>query len=210
MAQLQAIQLVYSATVPEEHIAKMKRSAGVFNNFKIENWLSSPPPANHSEAVRMELNYLSTIRKNRAFVEDADNITQYFLDFFEDKPANFPERTVESLLKKTRPTILKLKYHYNRPRPLQLAKVVGKKINNGVKLDSMKTPSYPSGHSIQGYLIGSYLAHKNPKAKSAFMKAAKDISYSRNVARAHYKSDSKLGDEIGKDMFKFIKSNGNI
>ena len=86
---------------------------------------------------------------------------------------------------------------------------MGMKLDN-VQLNSMKTPSYPSGHSIQGYLIGSYLAYKNPKAKSAFMKAAKDISYSRNVAHAHYKSDSKLGDEIGKDMFKFIKNNGNI
>ena len=29
-----------------------------------------------------------------------------------------------------------------------------------------------------------------------FRKAGKDISYSRNVARAHYKSDSKFGEEI--------------
>ena len=48
----------------------------------------------------------------------------------------------------------KLKYHINI-----------KKINrdfkandlNGTELDSMKTPSFPSGHAIQGYLLGEYL-----------------------------------------------------
>ena len=205
MAQLQAIQLVYSTTVPEEHIAKMKRSAGVFNNFKIENWLSSPPPANHSEAVRMELNYLSTIRKNKAFVEYADNITKYFLDFFEDKPANFPERTVESLLNKTRPTILKLKYHYNRPRPLQLAKVVGKKINNGVKLDSMKTPSYPSGHATQGIFIAHVLGDMFPEYRKELLQLGQDISMARLVAKAHYPTDSEFGEKLGYELYKHYK-----
>ena len=205
MAQLQAIQLVYSTTVPEEHIAKMKRSAGVFNNFKIENWLSTPPPANHSEATRMELNYLSTIRKNKAFVEHADNITKYFLDFFEDKPANFPERTVDSLLKKTRPTILKLKYHYNRPRPLQLAKLVGKKINNGVKLDSMKTPSYPSGHATQGIFIAHVLGDMFPEYRKELLQLGQDISMARLVAKAHYPTDSEFGEKLGYELYKHYK-----
>jgi len=205
MAQLQAIQLVYSTTVPEEHIAKMKRSAGVFNNFKIENWLSTPHPANHSEAVKLELDYLSQIRKNRAFVEYADNITKYFSDFFEDKPVNFPERTVESLLNKTRPTILKLKYHYNRPRPVQLAKVVGKKIKNGVKLDSMKTPSYPSGHSTQGVFIANVLGDMFPEYRKELLQLGQDISMARLVAKAHYPTDSEFGEKLGYELYKHYK-----
>jgi hypothetical protein len=50
------------------------------------------------------------------------------------------------------------------------------------------------------------LADKYPKAKSAFLKTGKNISYSRRVARAHYKSDSKMGEELGNSMYKFIKS----
>ena len=48
----------------------------------------------------------------------------------------------------------------------------------------MKTPSYPSGHSTQGYLIGHYLSEKfdNPKLANEFMKAeAKAISDSRTL-----------------------------
>ena len=48
-----------------------------------------------------------------------------------------------------------------------------------------------------------------PKAKSAFAKTGENISYSRRVARAHYKSDSTGGENIGNSMFNFIK-NKNI
>jgi len=70
-------------------------------------------------------------------------------------------------------------------------------------MKSMETPSYPSGHSVQGILIGSVLKMKY--GTSAFMKTAENISYSRRVARAHYKSDSKMGEKLGNSMFNFIK-----
>ena len=71
---------------------------------------------------------------------------------------------------------------------------------------SMKTKSYPSGHSVQGILIAKVLGDKHPKAKSAFAKTGKNISYSRRVARAHYKSDSKMGEQLGNSMYKHIKN----
>ena len=69
----------------------------------------------------------------------------------------------------------------------------------------MKTPSYPSGHSAQGIMIAKVLADKHPKAAKDFLQAGKDISYSRNVAKAHYKSDSKFGEEIGNAMYNHVK-----
>ena len=94
---------------------------------------------------------------------------------------------------------MKLKKHHNRPRPYDLDKSMAH-----FKMKSMETPSYPSGHSVQGMLIGNVLKMKY--GKSAFMQTAKNISYSRRVARAHYKSDSKLGEDIGNSMFKHIKN----
>ena len=70
----------------------------------------------------------------------------------------------------------------------------------------MKTPSYPSGHSTQGYLIGMVLSKRYPQKRDKLMKTARDISYSRRVARAHYKSDSLFGEQIGKDMYEHIKN----
>jgi hypothetical protein len=37
------------------------------------------------------------------------------------------------------------------------------------------------------------------------MKEGKDISYSRNIGRAHYPSDSKVGESLGNRMYNFIK-----
>ena len=94
-----------------------------------------------------------------------------------------------------------VKDYDNRPRPKKL----DKKLVN-YEMDSMKTPSYPSGHSVQGTLIANTLADKYPKSKTAFLKTGQNISYSRNVARAHYKSDSKFGDKIGVQMYKHLKN----
>ena len=38
------------------------------------------------------------------------------------------------------------------------------------------------------------------------MAEAKAISDSRNIGRAHYPTDSKFGIELGKKMFRYIKS----
>jgi hypothetical protein len=46
-----------------------------------------------------------------------------------------------------------------------------------------------------------------PLSANEFLKAGKDISYSRNIARAHYKSDSKFGEAIGLELHKYLKQN---
>lgn len=38
------------------------------------------------------------------------------------------------------------------------------------------------------------------------MQAGKNISKSRNTARAHYRSDSKMGEMLGEQMFEHVKS----
>ena len=112
---------------------------------------------------------------------------------------------VKSLKQFLRIKYPKLKKHFDRPRPKALAKKMNIKIKD-IEMDSMKTASYPSGHTAQGILIAKVLGDKYPKAKSAFAKTGENISYSRNVARAHYKSDSKMGEKLGNSMYKHIKN----
>ena len=68
--------------------------------------------------------------------------------------------------------------------PFNFAKYYDLKLG-GCVMESMKTPSYPSGHSAQGILIGKVLQTKLPITTDAFLEAGKRISYSRNVGRAH-------------------------
>jgi membrane-associated phospholipid phosphatase len=115
---------------------------------------------------------------------------------------------INDLIENSAPIIMKIKKHHNRPRPKVLAKKMNIKFDDK-ELDSMKTPSYPSGHSAQGIMIAEILSDMHPKHAKAFKKIGKDISYSRNVAHAHYKSDSKFGEQLGKDMYKHLKSKKN-
>ena len=101
--------------------------------------------------------------------------------------------------------IKELKNFYDRPRPNVLAKKMNIKLDM-MDIKSAKTPSYPSGHTAQGYLIALVLSDKHPKNKKAFMKLAKDISDSRNMAKVHYKSDSVFGKKLGEALYKHIKN----
>ena len=54
-------------------------------------------------------------------------------------------------------------------------------------------------------LLARLLKSKHPEKSKQLDKVAKDICYSRNVAKAHYKSDSNFGKKLGLAMSKHIK-----
>ena len=160
------------------------------------------PPSNNGYTTHTELNELKKIPLNKSFVKKFDNIETAFAKTAKDnKVQGYDKKVAAKLIKDSAPVILELKKHFNRPRPKEL----DKKLPN-YEMSSMKTPSYPSGHSVQGVLIAKVLGDKYPKAKSAFSKTGENISYSRRVARAHYKSDSKMGEKLGNSMYKHIKN----
>ena len=68
----------------------------------------------------------------------------------------------------------------------------------------MDTPAFPSGHSTQAELISRFLSKYYPSLKTKLDKISKNISASRNIARAHYPSDSNVGRLLGKEMSDFL------
>ena len=178
----------------------------MFDDFNIKSFKSKKPPSNSSFDTMQEIKDLKKIPLNKKFVKENDDIEAAFKKTADQQGIkDYDNKIVGDLLDKSRPLIMKLKKHFNRPRPKTIAKKMNIKMED-IEMKSMKTPSYPSGHSVQGVLIGNVLGDKYPKAKSAFKKTAKNISYSRRVAHAHYKSDSKMGEELGNSMYKHIKN----
>tara|TARA_Y100000004_G_C8837964_1_gene379202 strand:+ start:98 stop:640 length:543 start_codon:yes stop_codon:yes gene_type:complete len=178
----------------------------MFKDFDISKFKKMKPPGNNTFDTMQEIKELNKIPINKKFVKDNDNIEEVFKKLAEKKDIkNYDKNIVKKLINSSAPIILKLKKHFDRPRPKVLAKKLNIKMKD-IEMNSMKTPSYPSGHSTQGVLISLVLGDKYPKAKSAFSQAAKNISYSRNVAHAHYKSDSKMGEKLGKEMYNHIKN----
>jgi len=173
----------------------------MLKDFNISTFKKIKPPSNSSFDTAQEIKALKKIPLQKEFVKKYDNIEAAFKKTAEEQGIkDYDKNIAAKLIKQSAPVILKLKKYHNRPRPYDLDKSL-----SSVKMDSMNTASYPSGHSAQGMLIASVLKDKYGKG-SAFMQTAKNISDSRNIAHAHYKSDSKNGTELGKQMYKHIKN----
>ena len=174
----------------------------MFKDFDTKPFKKKKPPLDSGYTTRTEINELKKIPLKKAFVKKNDDIEAAFKKTAKDNNIkDYDKNIAAKLIKDSAPVILELKKHHNRPRPYELDKNL-----KHFKMKSMETSSYPSGHSVQGILIAKVLGDKHPKAKSAFAKTGENISYSRRVARAHYKSDSKVGEELGNSMYKHIKN----
>lgn len=188
----------------DKHAEKIEyvKTKGLFKDFNFSKYFSKNPPKNSSIQTYQELLYLKDLPEDKDFVEKHDDVPAVFKEVCEEHNLTFPEDLVKELAKSC--VLHELKYHYNRPRPYQLAEYYNIKLGGNV-MESMKTPSYPSGHAAQGILIGKVLQTKLPINTDAFLEAGKRISYSRNLGRAHYPSDSRLGEDIGSEMFRYIR-----
>ena len=174
----------------------------MFKNFNTSSFKKIKPPSDNSFNTMKEIKDLKKIPLRKDFVKKYDDIEAAFKKTAEEQGIkDYDKNIAAKLIKESAPVILELKKHHNRKRPYELDKKL-----SAFVMKSMKTPSYPSGHSVQGFLIGNYLSDKYPRSRKGFMATAKNISYSRRVARAHYKSDSKMGEELGNSMYKHIKN----
>ena len=171
----------------------------MLKDFNIQKYLDKKPPSDNSTTTKGEIKELTKIPIRENFIKEKDDIKKSFEKIVGKEPL------VQKLINNSAPIIMKIKKHHNRPRPKVIAKKMKTKMED-MEMASMKTPSYPSGHSTQGYLIGMVLSKRYPQKRDKLMKTARDISYSRRVARAHYKSDSLFGEQIGKDMYEHIKN----
>ena len=178
----------------------------MFKDFDISSFKKMKPPGDNTFDTMQEIKALKKIPIRKKFIKEFDNQEAAFKKTAESEGIkDYDNSIAKKLIDKSAPVILKLKKHFNRPRPKVLAKKMNIKMKD-VEMASMKTPSYPSGHSTQGVLIGLALGNKYPKSKKAFMRTANNISDSRNVAHAHYKSDSDMGKKLGKLMYNHIKN----
>ena len=200
--------LTYSKDGMSDKLLKVidySKTDGMFKDFNYSKYSIQTPPKNTSITTYEELKFLNNLPKDEEFVKKYDNIEAVFKEICVEHNLNYPDELVNDILKSSGGIILDLKNKFNRPRPFQLAKHYNINLG-GITLDSMKTPSYPSGHSAQGILIGKILQTKLPITTDAFLEAGRRISFSRNMGRAHFPSDSRLGEELGTSMYEYLKN----
>ena len=203
---LELNKMVFSNDIIDRHQKQMRRTNEILPNEV--NVSETPPPDNGSKQTLKELHWLLDYNDGKLdhdMIKEGDEVIDVFEKYCDDSGLGFDRKYYKQILKESRKPILELKYHYNRPRPYQLAEfynIEDFKIHN---LDSAKTPSYPSGHSVQGYLMGSILGNKYPSHYQQFMDLGAFVSESRLMASVHFPSDVEFGEKVGILIFNNIK-----
>ena len=123
----------------------------LFNDFNIKPYLAEKPPNDNSFHTFQEIKNISKIPVNKKFVEEKDDIKKSFENIVGE------DKDIDMLISTSHPKILEIKNYHNRPRPKNLAKKIGINMDD-IEMESMQTPSYPSGHSTQAYLLGYFLS----------------------------------------------------
>jgi len=192
--------MVFAKTIKPKHKKRFTRPTPSFH----ENIIMPKyqPPSNDSSITLDEIKYLSSIIKNEEMVLKFDEVKESFKVYAEKLGIYDYIKKIEHESVKY---ILELKYKYNRPRPYQIAEFYGIDLN-GTELKSMKTPAYPSGHAIQGYLIADIMSKHDPSNTEVYQKLGEDIAQSRIIAKAHYPSDKEYGKKVANVLFMGLKS----
>ena len=190
-------EMTYNDGPTEKHKSKIDYPITLFEDFEIS---LMPYPENSSKQTIDELKELSLIEGDEEFVKEHDDVDGIFQKKHKELGLEFNRDEAKDLLRQSSKYIMKEKYKYNRPRPYQLAEFYNIDLN-GFDLDSMKTPSYPSGHATQGYLLGKFYSDRHPDYRKEFMRLGEDVAESRIVAKAHFPSDKKAGIDLAEKLF---------
>ena len=121
--------------------------------------------------------------------------------YVEELGIEFKKDHLKKIGRRLKGFILSLKKHYNRPRPYQVAFYTNQNLFP-FKSKTAHTPSYPSGHAIQGYFLCKVIAFENPEKSKELMSIADSIAKTREVLGVHYKSDNLFSEYIVNELVK--------
>jgi len=155
-------------------------------------------PKNSSEATKEELNEivdcLKTIEGKDEYIQRYQSYDKSLSGYFKHgliKGGEDEKKVIElidSIVQDTLPLLTKLKFHFQRPRPYQLAEYYKLKLFPLPTISS-DSPSFPSGHAYQSRILTEVIGNLYPKTYAFMQKVFNDICYSRLYMGVHYQSD---------------------
>ena len=190
-------KMTYNEGPTDKHKSRINYPITLFNDFVMEE---SPFPENASKETLDELKYLENKTIDENFVEKHDDVTKVFKKLFKELELEFNKEEADELLRQSAKYLMELKYKYNRPRPYQIAEFYHMDVTN-FNMDSMKTPSYPSGHATQGYLLGKIYSKRHTEYTKEFTDLGEAVAESRIVGKAHFPSDKEFGKKLAERLF---------
>ena len=162
------------------------------------------PPASNSLEELEDLSKVIEQYSNRVVPEtlqqrcddDADGM---MAEYLANRAAYVDLKNLSKVRMLCIPIISKLKNHFMRERPAELATRLGLNFD-GDYLESAQTPSYPSGHTIQAYVLATFCSKLYPEHSEGLFMIAEMVSQSRIDRGVHFPSDVDYGRLIAKEI----------
>lgn len=177
----------------------------LFLKFKQEKF-----PENDSELVKDELNELVDMTEMLSETQNASFLARYksydsslshvIVTTFKQKGIDV-EQLTNDVFNDLKPLLIRLKYFYQRPRPKQIAQYY-KLAMFPYNSKSADTPSYPSGHTLEGFVLLNVISNKYPNEYQFCNDMIEDIANSRLCLGLHYQTDNDFSFKIGEEILK--------
>jgi acid phosphatase (class A) len=172
--------------------------------------LLPPPPARDSEITKNELSVLHAIQQLRtsqqvvrAQADDQEQDIFLFKTIFGQtfNATNLPLTAALSnhIYNDEDAASKPLKSGFSRPRPFQVDDTL-----HPVCTLSQKPNSYPSGHTLGGYLFALTLVQMVPEKKEEILQRADEYAHNRMVCGVHYASDLEASQKIAYATFGYM------
>lgn len=162
------------------------------------------PPPNNSKATIEELQllveYTQTQKVEEHHVFD-EGLIPYIKNLFIGAGASeeYIDELTKSIQEDVVPLVTKLKYMFNRPRPLQLAPYHGIVLIPEFSYFT-NNPSYPSGHTCLTAITCEVLGNHYPDVYQEMIDLIKSVERSRLCLGVHYPSDNDMSRVVAKHV----------
>ena len=171
-----------------------------------KKWTENVPPLQSSDEVKKAIEELillgaSQTPEDHEFVRDAEhNMKEIFIKFLNlNGSDSITKDDLKEITDQLDPITYGLKYLFNYPRPYQLSGHLGLSLYPSQPTDAC-SPSYPSGHSIDSFVIGGLIGKKIPQLRNEVEKLSERISRSRLQGGIHFPFDAEFGRQIADDI----------
>lgn len=180
------------------------------SDYIFEDLKDYPYPSNSSEAAKDEIRALIEYQnlpeqQNEElvgrYIEYDKNLIEIFKNYCKNKIGENMDSQIDEIIEDTKFLVVKLKFHYQRIRPYQLAGQYKAKLFPFKSLAAVN-PSYPSGHTFQARVLTEFIGNKFPEHYGTLSNLTHDVATSRLFLGLHYPSDNDFAHICAKKLIQ--------